>query len=61
MPSLRGGSTGDLYVRVHIEVPTNLTSEQRKKLEDFALACGDANNKASGQSSGSQPFYKKFF
>ena len=61
MPSLRGGTTGDLYVRVHIEVPTNLTSEQRKKLEDFALACGDANNKASGQSSGSQPFYKKFF
>lgn len=58
MPSLRGGAVGDLYVRVNIEVPTKLTPEQRKKLEDFAIACGDANNQGSA---GGEPFYKKFF
>ena len=56
MPSLRGG-VGDLYVRINIEVPTRLTDEQRKKLEEFAVLCGDDNNKGSS----SQPFYKKFF
>lgn len=56
MPSLRGG-VGDLYVRINIEVPTCLTDEQRKKLEEFAVLCGDDNNKGSS----SQPFYKKFF
>ena len=34
---------GDQLVRVHVEVPTHLTPEQRKKLEDFALASGDAD------------------
>lgn len=41
MPNLRGGGYGDQLVRVHVEVPTSLTSEQRKKLEDYAIACGD--------------------
>lgn len=66
MPSLRGGQIGDLYVRINIEVPVSLTSEQRKKLEEFAVLCGDDNNKGSSSSgkqagSSSQPFYKKFF
>ncbi|MBP3525553.1 MAG: molecular chaperone DnaJ, partial [Opitutales bacterium] len=56
MPSLRGGGAGDLYVRVNVEVPSKLTDAQRKKLEEFAVLCGDADNKGS-----SQPFYKKFF
>lgn len=43
MPSLRGGHPGDQLVRVHVEVPTNLSSEQRKKLEEFAHLSGDAN------------------
>ena len=42
MPGLRSGQPGDQLVRVHVEVPTHLTAEQRKKLEDFALASGDA-------------------
>ena len=42
MPSLRGGYFGDQMIRVEIEVPTSL-SEQRQKLEEFALACGDAD------------------
>jgi len=28
-------------VRVHVEVPTSLTPEQRAKLEEFAIASGD--------------------
>jgi molecular chaperone DnaJ len=41
MPSLRGGHQGDQLVRVHVEVPQSLSSEQRKLLEDFARVSGD--------------------
>jgi molecular chaperone DnaJ len=51
MPSLRGGRQGDQLVRVQVEVPQSLTSEQRKLLEDFARVSGDA----------SEPTSKKFF
>lgn len=53
MPNLRGGNPGDQMVRVEIEVPTFLTSEQRRKLEEFALACGDADHPVS------QSFFEK--
>jgi molecular chaperone DnaJ len=43
MPGLRTGEPGDQLARVHVEVPTHLTAEQRKKLEDYATACGDAD------------------
>jgi len=43
MPHLRGGGQGDQLVRVHVEVPTSLTGEQRKALEEFARICGDAD------------------
>ena len=36
MPSLRGGRQGDQLVRVQVEVPTSLSSDQRKLLEEFA-------------------------
>lgn len=42
VPAIRSGHRGDQLVRVHVEVPTRLTADQRKKLEDFAIACGDA-------------------
>ena len=51
MPNLRGSSHGDQLVRVHVEVPTSLTPEQRKKLEEFALLSGDAD----------EPMSKSFF
>src|SRR6478672_774441 len=35
---------GDLRVRVIVEVPTRLNSEQRRKLEEFASSCGDDNS-----------------
>ncbi len=47
VPSLRGGAQGDQLVRVHVEVPTALTSEQRRMLEDFARVSGDANEPTS--------------
>jgi molecular chaperone DnaJ len=51
MPHLRGGAHGDQLIRVQVEVPTSLSSEQRKKLEDYAQACGDAD----------EPVAKNFF
>ncbi len=51
IPSLRGGYFGDQMIRVEIEVPTSLSSAQRQKLEEFALACGDAD----------EPVGKRFF
>ena len=42
MPRLRSGGHGDQLVRVHVEVPTALTAEQRKLLEDFGRVSGDA-------------------
>jgi len=50
MPSLRGGHQGDQLVRVHVEVPQSITSEQRRILEEFAKVSGDA----------SEPMAKKF-
>jgi molecular chaperone DnaJ len=51
MPHLRGSAHGDQLIRVQVEVPTSLSSEQRKKLEDYAQACGDAD----------EPVAKSFF
>lgn len=47
IPALRGGRKGDLLIRVQVEVPTKLSSEQKKKLEDYAEACGDPANPVS--------------
>ncbi len=47
MPSLRGGAQGDQLVRVHVEVPQSLTSEQRRLLEEFARVSGDADEPTS--------------
>ncbi len=51
IPNLRGGQHGDQLVRVHVEVPQSLSSEQRKILEEFARVSGDA----------SEPTSKSFF
>ena len=40
MPSLRGSRRGDLYVRLDVAVPTQLTAEQRRLLEDFGSNVG---------------------
>lgn len=51
MPHLRGNAHGDQMIRVQVEVPTSLSSEQRKALEEFARVSGD----------GEEPMAKSFF
>ena len=36
MPNINGGSRGDEYVRLLVQVPVNLSSEQKRLLQDFA-------------------------
>jgi len=43
VPSIEGRGTGDLNVRIMIEVPAHLSSKQRKHLEDFRDACEPSN------------------
>jgi molecular chaperone DnaJ len=47
MPHLRGNGKGDLLIRVQVEVPTKLTSEQKSTLEEFAEVSGDPANPIS--------------
>jgi molecular chaperone DnaJ len=51
MPHLRGGGQGDQMIRAQVDVPTSLSGEQRKLLEEFARVSGDAD----------QPVGKSFF
>jgi molecular chaperone DnaJ len=45
--NLQGYGQGDLRIRVQIEVPTHLTSEQKAKLQAFAESCGEDANPIS--------------
>jgi molecular chaperone DnaJ len=58
MKNLQGYGHGDLHVRVNVEVPSKLSSEQRKKLEEFAALC---NGKESPLAQGFFEKAKKFF
>ncbi len=48
---VNGRERGDLLVRVIVEVPTRLNTEQRAKLQEFAELCGEENT----------PLRKSFF
>jgi molecular chaperone DnaJ len=37
--NLQGYGQGDLHVRVQVEVPTHLNSEQKQKLQEFSALC----------------------
>lgn len=41
MPDLHGRGTGDVLVRVNIEIPDRLNAEQRRLMEQFAAASGE--------------------
>ncbi len=45
--NVQGYGIGDLHVRVNIEVPTRLSSEQRAKLQEFAGTCDENVNPIS--------------
>lgn len=40
MPSLNGSRRGDLYVTLDVTVPTQMTDDQRRLLEDFGRQAG---------------------
>ncbi len=42
MPDVHGGARGDQYAKVMIQVPQNLSGEQRKILEEYARVSGEA-------------------
>lgn len=42
MPSLRGSGSGDLLVRVDIDVPKKLSEEEKEALKAYAQVSGDA-------------------
>ncbi|HXV73810.1 MAG TPA: DnaJ C-terminal domain-containing protein, partial [Sphingomonadales bacterium] len=44
MPKLGTKGAGDLIVRVAVEVPTHLSSEQKKKIQEFANLCEENVN-----------------
>jgi molecular chaperone DnaJ len=41
MPEVHGRGTGDLHVKVYVEVPTKLTPHQKAALQTFAETCDD--------------------
>ncbi|MDD5707605.1 MAG: molecular chaperone DnaJ [Kiritimatiellae bacterium] len=43
VPSLDGSGSGDLHVRIEIEVPTHLSSGQRRAMQSFADSCQESN------------------
>jgi molecular chaperone DnaJ len=47
MPHLRGGAQGDQLIKVQVEVPTSLSSEQKKILEEFGRVSGDLDEPMS--------------
>ncbi len=53
MPSLRGGSFGDLYINAVVETPVNLNAKQKELLKEFEKAGG------KGTSPESEGFFAK--
>lgn len=45
--NVQGYGTGDLHVRVIVEVPTHLNSQQKEKLAEFAELCDESVNPIS--------------
>ena len=59
--SVRSSVTGDLYCRVAVEVPVNLTREQREALEQFDTSLQQGGKRHSPQSSSFFDGVKSFF
>lgn len=59
--SVRSSVTGDLYCRTAVEVPVNLTREQRESLEQFDSSLQEGGKRHSPQSSSFFDGVKSFF
>ena len=51
LPSPHGHGSGDLHVRVHVEIPERLTREQRRLMEELAATLSPDNAPAERSSS----------
>jgi len=58
---VRGGSVGDLMVKVIVETPVNLNSRQKELLREFADATEEGNSTHSPKKHGFFDSVKKFF
>ena len=47
IPDLHGKGQGDELVKVNVEIPSRLTSDQRKLIEEFARLSGEDFNRDS--------------
>jgi molecular chaperone DnaJ len=56
MPDVHGAEPGDELVRVNVDIPSRLNSEQRRLIEEFARASGEQ----AGTESFSEKIKKKF-
>lgn len=59
--SVRSGLTGDLYCRIEIETPVNLTKKQRELLEQFDETLNEGGKRHNPKSDGWMTGVKKFF
>ena len=44
MPVLQGNGRGDMFIRVAVELPKNLSKKQKELLQEFAAAGTDESN-----------------
>ena len=47
MKNVQGHGTGDLLIRVVVEVPAKLNAKQKEKLQEFAGLCDESVNPQS--------------
>ena len=58
---VRGGGMGDLYCRVEIETPTNLTAEQKELLRQFETTVDAGGNRHNPKHHSWKDSVKQFF
>ena len=58
---VRGGPQGDLLCRVNVEIPVNLTKDQKELLKKFEETLSNSSKKHNPQSRGWMDGVKKFF
>ena len=59
IPELRGRGRGDQYVTVRVQIPTSLSSEQKRALRQFAAAMGEIEGDEDDNEDGIKGFFEK--